>query len=394
VTRWEPSLLDTLRHTGDPEADAAAAAYFAEADASHAGFFHQAVARESIARHPALEAWLSAPAPLPPWADEERLASGASFFALWGLQIGLGLFCCALPMGYAAGPSAHVLDLTARLETDAQRRVFETAQMVLDVTSPGALQPGGQGHATVRRVRLMHAGIRQLVQHDPRVAVTCTPTPGSPYWCPDWGVPVSQEHLLGALIAFGVSMVEALDHLGIEYDEGDAEDYLHLWSVVGYLLGIHADLLPLDRASAATLEGVLRGRNLEGTDGGRRLTGALLELLQGLGPSVVLRGLPAAMMRRLCGTEVADALAVPRPRVETLIVEGLRPLLRLSALLSAHDRLVALLSRRFSRAVMVEFVQAERHGPRPGFVIPDHLAEAWNLPKTPPKTPQPRGLLR
>ena len=88
------------------------------------------------------------------------------------VELGLGLFLSSLPLAYAAHDGVQVLALTAQLETDTKRRILESAQFVLDVTAPGALEPGRPGYETVRLVRLMHAGVRHLIRTDPRVVRT------------------------------------------------------------------------------------------------------------------------------------------------------------------------------------------------------------------------------
>ena len=377
--------LDAMGRAGDPEADAAAAAYFAE-EHSHGDFFHDTVGHPApgATPHKVVEAWLAEPAPLPDWADRTMLEDGARFFMQWGLEIGLGLFCCALPMGYAASSTAHVLDLTARLETDARRRVFETAQMVLDVTTPDALEPGAVGHTTLRRVRLLHAGIRHLVNTDPRIDRSDRPSPDAHAWSPLWGEPLSQEHLLGGLLAFSVSMLDALDALGVEYEDRGAAAYLHLWSVVGYLLGVDPTVLPLDRESATAIERRLRRRNQQETPGGRRLAAALLELLEELTPGRIADGIPAALMRHLCGDDIADVLGVPHRRFEELAIAGMKPGVAIFSLTSGHVSPVSAALRGLSREILDTFVEADRHGERPSFAIPDHLREPLGLRRVTP----------
>jgi hypothetical protein len=202
VTVWTGDLLDELRFAGDPPADDIAAAYL---DDSGGGFFRALL--EAAGADPEIGAYLASADGLPEWADAAKLRAGADFFSEWGLEIGLGLFCFSLPAGYAR--IAHVLDLTARMETDARRRIFETAQMVLDVTTPGGLDAGATGYVTARRVRLMHAGVRRLITTDPRV--DRRPTGAESGWDGQWGVPINQEHLIATVLAFGWAMIGVLD---------------------------------------------------------------------------------------------------------------------------------------------------------------------------------------
>ena len=304
AVKWTDELLSDLSKEGDEHADEVAEKHYEAVGGKPAQLFRGIVtaAEGNGDAAEVLTAYYAEKAPLPDWADTHRLEAGAQFFHEWGLEIGLGLFCFGLPIGYAAARTAHVLDLTARLETNAHRRVFETAQMVLDVTAPRALKPGKPGHTTARRVRLMHAGIRYLVQNDPRVAQTRKPlSDDAHYWCTKWGTPLSQEHMVGALLTFGHSMLEVLDRLDLRYDEAGAEGYLHLWSVVGHLLGVRPDLLPIDRTTAAHIDTLVRRRNLASTAAGKRLTAALIGVIDECGVDGALGPLPVATMRMLLG---------------------------------------------------------------------------------------------
>src|SRR4051794_31724364 len=244
----DEATLNRLRHTGDPAADEVAGAFHSRDPVALLNAAHTERYADPEDTDPRLASWFSDPAPLPPWADHGRLRRGAEFFDLWGVEIGLGLFLCALPSAYAAASGVQVLALTARLESDAKRRVFETAQFVLDVTRPNALEPGRVGHHACRHVRLMHAGVRQLILHDPRVHRSAEELVKHPGWSDTWGAPINQEHLLGTMISFGLEMLHVLDAFGCAVKAEDADDYLHLWNVVGYLLGIDPTVLPLNRA--------------------------------------------------------------------------------------------------------------------------------------------------
>ena len=381
--KWTAELLAELEKQGDEPADDVAERYYRAVREPPArlfrGFVHGPTA--AVGEGAAILAeYYDERADLPDWADAAQLEAGAKFFREWGLEIGLGLFCYGLPIGYAAQRTAHVLDLTGRLETSAHRRVFETAQMVLDVTAPGALMPGEQGHATARRVRLMHAGIRYLVQNDPRIRQVATPpSDDSPFWCTTWGMPLSQEHMVGALLTFGHSMLEVLDRLHLSYDEHDAEAYLHLWSVVGHLLGVRPDLLPIDRATADHIDPMLRERNLRASAAGQRLTDALLDVLHQCGPDGALGPLPVAAMRMLLGDEVADSLSLPDADWVEHLVNDLGPVARFISIAELHNPAMRGVMRALSRTVMDGFVRAERSGGRPAFAIPDRLCDAWQL---------------
>jgi hypothetical protein len=163
------------------------------------------------------------------------------------------------------------------------------------------LQPGTRGWGAARGIRLQHAAVRHFVHHDDRARAQ---------WQPRWGEPVNQEDLLGTILTFTTTVFRALDRLGCRYAHDAAEDYLHLWNVIGWLLGVEADLLGLDWDEAHELEAALRPRNIQASRAGVELTQALIAAMQTTLPRP-FDFLPAVLIRRLVGDELADLLRVP-----------------------------------------------------------------------------------
>jgi hypothetical protein len=94
-----------------------------------------------------------------------KIKRGQQLYDTWGVLITLCLFCASLPASYAAAKGVKVLYLTARLDTDARRRVMETGQFLIDVLAVGGLDDEqGKGRRTIQRVRLMHAAVRHLIE--------------------------------------------------------------------------------------------------------------------------------------------------------------------------------------------------------------------------------------
>src|SRR6187549_451702 len=127
------------------------------------------------------------------------------------------LLCCySLPSSYAARKGVQVLHRTAYLAKRPNRRLFETAQFIVDVLSPGGLGPLGHGQRTAQKVRLMHAAIRHLILHDPN-----TRWPAD-----DLGVPINQEDLLGTLMTFTWLILDGLSRLGVRLTPQEQQAYL------------------------------------------------------------------------------------------------------------------------------------------------------------------------
>jgi ER-bound oxygenase mpaB/B'/Rubber oxygenase, catalytic domain len=369
VTDWDDAFLDGLRAVGDPQADAVISGLFTgTADATSA--FRSLVVEQNEQVDPALAAFLKEKDEPPSWADATRVAAGQECFASWGSHVFTALYAAALPSAYACWRGVQVLGLTARLETDAKRRLNETAQFHLDVMAPGGLEYGARGFSDVRHVRLMHAAVRWLVEHDPRAE-----------WDPAWGTPINQEDLLETLLTFTEIVFEVFDRTGIVYTEQQADDYLHTWSVIGYHLGVRPDLLPLTRAQTSVLMPMVRDRQFGASQAGRDLTQALLDQGRGLAPPG-LRGLPATTLRFYVGDEAADLLGVPPADWTRLFFTPLADVSRRLSMDKLHRTALRQLSERIGFGMLAMAVKAERYGGRPAFEVPTSLATRWNFPAT------------
>jgi hypothetical protein len=362
--RWDVAELESLRSLGDPEADAVVAAHFAEERAGAPELFRRLAFSQKPSDAPAdpVGRYLAEIPPVPPWLEQEVVSRAQSWFARVGTHVFCALYAASLPTAYACHQGVRVLATTARLETDAKRRLNETAQFLLDVMRPGGLEPDGAGFQAVRRVRLMHAAVRWLIEHDPRA---------------DWdgaelGRPVNQEDLLMTILTFTEVVFEGFDRTGVDYTPTDADDYLHLWSYVGYLLGVEPRFLPLDRASAETLMEHVCSVHFGSSQAGRELTGALLDQAQDLLPRP-LRGLPGTAVRWYVGDTTADLIGVPAADWTRVVFGPLAALTRRVSAVGAHRRFLAGFSERFGRAMLTAAVNAERGGDRAAFSIPEEL---------------------
>ena len=166
--------LDLLRQIGDPLADDAVAAYFADVvEHDPRALFVNLVRHVHLPDEdqvPAIRHFLIEASRRPEWVDEKAVLGGQKFFnALVAHQFS-ALYLASLPNSYAAAKGVQVLHLTGRLQTDTQRRLNETAQLLMDIATPGAMDAGGSGIDRILHVRLMHAAVRWLIAHDAAVA--------------------------------------------------------------------------------------------------------------------------------------------------------------------------------------------------------------------------------
>ncbi len=242
---------------------------------------------------PALQAFLEQEG-LPAWADRGRLLRAQRFAERNAIGIATALFCAALPSAFTGAKGVSVLYATGRLENDVDARVNETGRFVFDVLMPGGFESGAAVRST-QKVRLLHASVRR------RAAAR-----------PHGDLPINQEDLLGTLTCFSVVVLDALTAMGTVVSPAEASDYLHLWVVVGAMLGIAPSSLPDSVAAARRLGEAVEARQTAVSADGRRLAQVLLAGIERHLPARGAGLVAPALMRFFLGEERARVLGLPR----------------------------------------------------------------------------------
>lgn len=380
--QWTNAVLDSLRSVGDPEVDDMVSRYLQSGPTRPTDMLGRMIRWDPTPqeeRSPEIESWLDGSPPLPSWAAQTVMDRGVQFFAENGPEILLTLLLASLPECYAARKGVQVLHLTARLVSDPQRRLVETAQMVIDAMSPGGLKPGHRGYETSRRVRLMHSGIRWLILNDPNVIKTTDPAETRPHYSPEWGVPVNQEDLLGTMMTFSIVVLDSLEKMGIGVDPQDAAAYHHTWNVIGHLVGIKPDLLPISLDDGRMLVDLIRTRQIAPCKEGREMTAAALDFAKRAVRMPMLQGLPATTMRYLVGDRIADVIGVPRSDWTMMMMGPISQFNRWLSFLEQRKYVLRLVTADFNRSLIEACLVVGRGGRRPDFEIPTQLADKWGV---------------
>ena len=174
--------------------------------------------------------------------------------------------------------------------------------------------------------------------------------------------------------------------LGVRVPAKDVEAYLHLWNVIGHLLGVRDELLVHDIADATALVDTIRRRQFEASPEGQELTRALLDLMDELTPVHRLDGTISPLIRHLIGAETADLLLIPKSD----LADHLGPLARIANWFFVHVlgqierdlpryQLASRMAAPFGRDLLDTGLKLERAGDRAPFDIPDHLARTWDI---------------
>ncbi|MGH9308936.1 MAG: oxygenase MpaB family protein [Vicinamibacterales bacterium] len=378
-TRLDDAFLDGMRQTVDPPADAVARS-LVERDA------HRLVGELMKNRQmwdpdgePSrllpedVRSYMKAASALPAWRDERLINEAEAFFLQYGLASATLLACASLPQCYVMKYGTEVLAYTKFLQVEPTRRIRETAQMVMDVMCPGGLRPNGRGIRATMKVRVMHAIVRHMIDHDPRARAN----PADPALRARFGRPVNQEDMVYTLMTFSWVVVDGFRVMGYRMTDLQRDAYIHCWNVVGVLMGIREELLPARSADAEELFSAIRRRQHGESEAGRKLTSALLKSVEDSIPGRLHDPLPAALTRKLVGDPTADALGVARATGLTRV--------RLAAILGTwalaagvlrrwySDRPFRFASEKLHKAILVRM---GRMGGVP-FDVPPEFVERW-----------------
>lgn len=234
--RWSREALLGWRQAADPLADAVAEALTATGDLKDIHNMLATVQERAASEGGAFKAFMDEVSTPPEWADFSRMARGQQMIIRYMHHMYLSLALGSLvAVGGQFPAMVGVVNATGMLN-DAdpkanKQRLERTSRFVINLTTPGRIEPGRDGWVSILQVRLLHAAVRQYVRDSKRYERQEEP-------------PVNQHDLAITLGLFGYINLRNLRRLGISFSSEDEEAFMHLWRYVGWVLGIHDDMLP------------------------------------------------------------------------------------------------------------------------------------------------------
>jgi hypothetical protein len=378
-------FLDRMRRETDPLADSVARDVIATRGSDPAGSagrdygdsaFHEWTGIAGpIPRglHDEIDRYLDLTDRLPDWHDADLVARGEAVYACYGPECMLVLLLRSLPAGYVQSHVATTLHRTSRMTEESgsldqlTRRVLETLQFLIYVMTPGSLTHGGVGVQAAQKVRLIHAAIRTFSRD----------TGGDA----NEPAPINQEELLMTMLTFSVLVVDGLRAMGVRLDAKDEEGILHMWRLVGHVIGIRDEYLPATMKDARELWEVIYRRNWGPTPSGVELTRALLDYVRSITPMRSLRFAPALLLRFLNGRALSRELGVKGliEPIESLAQFTLRIPFVIFSDVETILRFATKRSRSFNLRLLQTLLLQWNDRKQMTFDIPLALRDSWKL---------------
>ncbi|KAL4944654.1 hypothetical protein BDV06DRAFT_220057 [Aspergillus oleicola] len=253
---------------------------------------------------------------VPDWVDWDQIKRGQEVFFRYGMAILNVLSFQSLLGGMGANRIVETLARTGGFSAEVvRRRLLETLQHILQVSlSLDSIKPGGAGHQSSVRVRLLHSSVRsrilQLVKEKPEY-----------YDVETYGIPVSDLDCIGTINTFSTSVVWiGLPRQGIYLKEQEIEDYIALWRLVAYYMGTPHDIFADLTTARAYMESILEFE-VDPKPIGQVLAKNIVIGLENTAPSFASKEFMEAMARHLNGDKLSDRLDIPKTSLyyQTLI---------------------------------------------------------------------------
>ncbi len=231
VAPYTEAALDRWRTIGDPRADEVVSALAAEAPLEGIHDLLAVVRRRAAEGDARCRELVAETEVVPAWADFAAMEKGQRMIASYAPFMAASLFSGSLVGGAMFHKAALVTSMTGMFSGNPTQRLTETTAMVTRMAMRGSMQPGGDAHEVMLRVRLLHAGLRRFLVDSGRFRHAVE-------------VPINQQDLAITLALFCYVNIRNLMQLGIRLERAQIDSFVLLWRYAGHVLGIDAALLP------------------------------------------------------------------------------------------------------------------------------------------------------
>ncbi len=189
----------------------------------------------------------------------------------------------------------------------ARHRMYETTQHILQCTrSLESIQPGGDGHASSVRVRLLHAAVRRRI-------LTLAAQRPEYYSVEKWGIPINDLDCIATIATFSATLIWlSFPRQGIWLRQQEIQDYIALWRLIAHYMGTPTQYFETPTKARAMTESLLF-TEVDPSETSKVLANNIIKSLEAQPPSYASRDFLYANARWLNGNELADRLGLGQP---------------------------------------------------------------------------------
>lgn len=344
--KYADSVLDQMRHTCDPLADAVAAGIERKRP-SH--MIDEVIAR-AASEGGAFRDYLDHANSVPAWVNWDAIEHARRINLAFANVRAIALLVSSLVEGYSLSKAAHVLVATGRLQQDVLKRVYETSQMTHNISVPDGIRPGQPGHRTMMEVRLLHAMVRKYLR-------------GRGWDVSLYDEPINQEDMAFTIIEFDYLAVRGMERMGARLSDDDRVALHHLWRYGAYLNGVDERLITDSPAEEIYQYERIRDRQRNPNEESRSLAISVITALAGQPPFNLPESLLFELSRLCLGNELADAYQLPRHAGWQQAIRAYRLANKASTLahyrLPGFDRISEALNFRLIRKALVDNLDSD-----------------------------------
>lgn len=219
-----------------------------------------------------------------------------------------------------------------------------------------SIKPGGAGHRSSVKVRLLHSAVRQ------RILKLHSENPDY-YNLERDGIPINNLDSIVTISSFSASLIwMSLPRQGIFLRRSETVDYIALWRLIAHYFGCPTDPLATPELSRAYMESFLV-TEINPTETSQVLSQNIIYSLANQPPIHTSADYLIAITRWLNGDKMADALALPKASIRAKIMVGTQ--FTLVAVFYYVYRSVAYLDERKienSRRMLYRLLVEGKHG--------------------------------
>lgn len=190
---------------------------------------------------------------IPDWVDFDNINLAATYCNRCGTSALSVLRNYCLMGGYESSAINKPLIFTEALKKGAVKRLSDTVDFWMHVTTIDGLKPKQAGVYSILTTRLIHSYSRIQIEK-------------ATDWKSElWGRPINLWDMLATNLGFSIAFMDGLSKLKLSPTNEELNAVLHLWKYAGYLLGIPVELLP-DTAEDSAKQLYLWSKTQKGID--------------------------------------------------------------------------------------------------------------------------------